>query len=186
MLINSLRLELQTSMFDILITQDNTNYIPYAFHVWQLRSFYKPSNYSANTVLCASVFFTGQDMLLYLGENLCGALFHLLEMPLLKFFQPHPVALEECECPLFHHFSTITYGNKNISKCLILLMAVRLPSPKWYVSICLWIQSRSFIISLDLTWNMWYRISHFINITMRLWILLQLDDITNCYEELYN
>lgn len=51
---------------------------------------------SADTLSWASVLFpTGQDMLLYLGENLCGALLHLPEMPLLKFLQPHPVALEE-------------------------------------------------------------------------------------------
>lgn len=36
-----------------------------------------------------------ENIFFYLCENLGGALFHLFEMTLLKFLQPHPVALEE-------------------------------------------------------------------------------------------
>lgn len=34
----------------------------------------------------------------YLCEDLGGALLHFFELPLLKFLQPHPVALEEMPC----------------------------------------------------------------------------------------
>lgn len=39
-----------------------------------------------------------EDMLLYLCENPGGALLHFFELTLLKFPQPHPVALEEKSC----------------------------------------------------------------------------------------
>lgn len=45
-------------------------------------------------------------MFLYLCENLGGALFHFFEMSLLKFFQPHPVALEESR--LLHKTEALT------------------------------------------------------------------------------
>lgn len=52
------------------------------------------------------VFLTAEDMSLYLCENLGGALLHFFEMSLLKFFQPHPVALEESR--LLHKIEAFT------------------------------------------------------------------------------
>lgn len=55
-----------------------------------------------------SAFLTAEDTFMYLCENLGGALLHFFEMPLLKFFQPHPIALEE-NTEVFTHFDLLLF-----------------------------------------------------------------------------
>lgn len=51
---------------------------------------------------------TTEDMFLHLCEYLGGALLHFFEMTLLKFLQPHPVALRDKRA-LHKHLSVMDF-----------------------------------------------------------------------------
>lgn len=75
--------------------------------------------YGSTSIFCdlaiLYVLLTTEDRFLHLCEYLGGALLHFFEMTLLKFLQPHPVALEETKgrytsiCPFSVLFSFIFF-----------------------------------------------------------------------------